>query len=214
MNFVRKHPGLPGGARLRPGDRRPARVQQCRGRLRLQRQSPRRQQPLGDEDELADTYQSRKCFAYGARRQGRVTGRTARQHARRRAARLPEPGFDRGGHHHPRPVLRYARRHPPRREARPRRRRTRLHLGPDHRQRQGTHAGGAGRAGDTHARTESEVVRKRARARLRRRAPDRVTRHQHHGVVGDDGAGSALGLRTACPRHSFSTSPCGSAWHP
>jgi magnesium chelatase subunit H len=149
-----------------------------------------------DDGELADTYQSRKCFAYGRRRQGRVTGRTARQHARRRAARLPEPGFDRGGHYVPRPVLRYARRHPPRREARPRRRRTRVHLGPDHRQRQGTHAGGAGRAGDTHARTESEVVRKRSRARLRRRAPDRVTRHQHHGVVGDDGAGSALGLRT------------------
>jgi hypothetical protein len=76
--------------------------------------------------------QSRKCFAYGPQRQGRVAGRAAQQHARRRAARLPEPRFRRARRYHHRPVLRHARRHPPRREARPRRRRTRLHRRPDH----------------------------------------------------------------------------------
>jgi hypothetical protein len=64
---VRKHAlAYQAGPRLRPGDRGAARVQQRRRRLRLQRQPPVDNSRWDDEDELAETYTRRKCFAYGA----------------------------------------------------------------------------------------------------------------------------------------------------
>jgi magnesium chelatase subunit H len=69
------HPRQDRGRGLRPRDRGAARLQQRRRRLRLQRQPPGRQQPLGDEDELADAYTSRKCFAYG--RDGKAVKQTS-----------------------------------------------------------------------------------------------------------------------------------------
>ena len=44
-----------------------------------------------DEDELAETYTRRKCFAYGRDGHAGAAGRAAAERARRRRARLPEP---------------------------------------------------------------------------------------------------------------------------
>ena len=73
-----------------------------------------------DEDELAETYTRRKCFAYG--RTGRPVPQAAllQQRAGRRRARLPEPRLGRARRHHRRPLLRHAGRHQPRGAAAPR----------------------------------------------------------------------------------------------
>jgi magnesium chelatase subunit H len=85
-NFVRKHAlAYQARARLRPGDRRAARLRQCRGRLR------RRTSTISidnsrwdDEDELAETYTRRKGFAYGRSGAPAPAGRAAAERAGRR----------------------------------------------------------------------------------------------------------------------------------
>jgi magnesium chelatase subunit H len=70
----------------------------------------------GEEDELAETYTRRKCFAFG--RTGKLMRQPelAVQRPGRCAARLSESGFRRARRHHHRPLLRYPGRHQPRRE--------------------------------------------------------------------------------------------------
>jgi hypothetical protein len=111
--------GLPAGPRLRPGDRGPARLQQRRRRLRLQRQSPDRQQPLGRRG------RARRDLHRASASPTALDGKAGQQAellepCSRRAARLPEPGFGRARRDHRRPLLRYPRRHQPRRDPRAR----------------------------------------------------------------------------------------------
>ena len=76
----------------------------------------------GGEDELADAFEKRKCFAYGARRQTGAAARPSAVDAAGCGAGLSEPRIGGGRGHHDRPLLRHARRHRPRRDPRPRQR--------------------------------------------------------------------------------------------
>ncbi len=158
-----------------------------------------------DGDELAETYTRRKGFAYG--RAGRPVKQAELLQSVLAGVELAYQNLDSVelGVTTDRHLLRHARRHQPRDQARQGGRdaddgRAGLHRRPDarrRRRRHRAHADRAGRARDAHAHAEPEVVRGHARARLRRRAPDRGARDQHDGLVGHDRPGAAVGLPAA-----------------
>ena len=95
-----------------------------------------------DEDELAEAYSKRKCFAYGRSGAPVKQEELLKSVLAGRRARLPEPESVELGVTTRRPLLRHARRHRPRGAAREgrRRRAARLHRRPDARRGQGAHA--------------------------------------------------------------------------
>jgi hypothetical protein len=183
--------GLPGRARLRPRDRGAARVRQCRGRLRLQRQHLVDNSRWDDEDELAETYTRRKGFAYG--RSGRPVQQARCCRACWPACSWPTRTSTRSSSASPPSTptsTRWAASAAP--SSAPRaadaQRAPGLHRRPD--PRRGRCARWrTGGAGNPHPHAQPEVVRRHAQARLRRRAPDRGARDQHHGLVGHHGPG-------------------------
>ncbi len=154
-----------------------------------------------DEDELAETYTRRKGFAYGRAGAPMPAARSCSTAClQTRRSRLPEPRLGRTRRHHGRQLLRHARRHQPRGEARQRRSVAPVYIGDQTKRRgHGAHADRTGGAGNPHPHAQPEMVRGHAQARLRGRAPDRGPCHQHDGLVGDDRTGRALGLRADHP---------------
>ena len=183
---------------LRPRDRIAARVRQCRRRLRLERQPPGRERPLGRRGRTGRDLYAPQGLRLRPHRPSRAADGAAQQRAGQRRSRLPEPRLGRARRHHRRSLFRHAGRHQPRGEAVQGRPRPPVYIG-DQTRGDGTvrTLARAGGAGDPHPDAQSEMVRGHAQARLRRRAPDRGARHQHDGLVGDDRRGGALGLPAA-----------------
>jgi magnesium chelatase subunit H len=132
--------------------------------LWLERQRAGRQLAFGDEDELADAYEARKSFAYGATARRRRTPPAAGR-AEGRRPRLSEPRKRRAGvttvdHYFDTlgGIARAVKRAKGGQEA-PSTSAT------DPRRRQGAHAAGSGGAGDPLAQPEPEMVRGPAEAR-------------------------------------------------
>ena len=71
-----------------------------------------------DEDELAEAYQARKCFAYGRRGKPGAPVGDAPEHPEARRSRLPERGIRGARRDHDRPLRRHPGRHKPRRAPR------------------------------------------------------------------------------------------------
>ena len=192
--------GLPGRAWGRHRNCVPAGVRQCRGCLRLERQQPGRQQPLGRRRRARRNLQPPQGIRLWPRWAARPATQVAAKRARGCRAGLPEPRLGGAGRHHGRHLLRHAGWHQPSHQARQGPRRDRgagLHRRPDARQqrwRHRAHAERPGGPGNPHPHAQPQVVRRPAQAWLRGRAPDRTACDQHHGLVGHHRPGAALGL--------------------
>ena len=191
-----------------------ARLRQCRRRLRLQRQPPGRQRPLGRRGRAGRDLHAPQGLRLRPHRQAGA--------ARRRCSHSVLAGVDLayqnldsvelgvttvdhyfdtlGG------ISRAVR-------ARQGRQSAPVYIG-DQTRGDGTvrTLARAGGAGDPHPDAQSEMVRGHAQARLRGRAPDRGARHQHAWAGRRRPARWRPGSTSSSPRPSCSTRRCASGW--
>ena len=166
----------------------------------------------GEEDELAETYSRRKCFAHD--RSGRPSNQSALLGRLLSDVDLAYQNLEigRARRHLPRPVCRHPGRYRPRDPAcQGRRRGAGLHRRPDPQRRHGADAGRADRARDALPHPQPEVVRGACSPTATRASARSSTTSPTWSAGRRRRARWRPGFTTASPRPSCSTARCASA---